>query len=164
MFKSFSTGEMLLNLKTVITGQLVMGDPFVGQSCQLGEMIEEEHLILGPSQWNATRCSRLDDGHTKIYRYIQLKVEDQEQGIMADLSLEALEKSFVYRLNHHNSCDSLMLTLPQAQIALTYPEVTGCDGVLEGAPLPASQGSKSIRYRILYRDGTEVSGDAEKPF
>lgn len=61
-------------------------------------------------------------------------------------------------MNHHNACDSWILRTPTVTLAITFPEVTPCEGVLAGAPSPAPVEDGRIRYRITHQDGSINEG------
>ena len=163
MFRSFEDQELYVNFQSVVVGRLIEGDPFSQELCPVGDTEQRQNWRIHENlEWHSVTCGKLADGHTRRYKVMALTLENPQTGQKWESDPETLGQILNVRVNHHNACDSWVLRIPTATLAITYPEVTPCDeGVLDEAPSPASVEDGSIRYRLRNEDGSVMEGDVE---
>ncbi|MGE0172527.1 MAG: hypothetical protein AB7T49_07080 [Oligoflexales bacterium] len=146
----------------VLLGLFELGDPF-SEGCDHG-LYKVTKLKMETANLEIGACvHRSVDGFGFVVKEIALS--DDHQGLPTNFQAKftgtALETVFKQKRNHHNDCDSMMLTLPEATYWVTAVDHTGYCNILEGAP-SMSQGTNKAKFRIQYSgQAQDVTGSLD---
>jgi hypothetical protein len=163
----------------ILAGTVAVGDPEIAGDCPTGERFGVAEFDLATAHFTFKMCTRTGAGRTRIYTIKGLGVTDANPLLAADQRTFARDdlvldppigegepahadlgdgKSFTYRVNHHNSCDSFVLDLGHAKYAASSAEAVGHCTVLDGAPAQDATLEKALRFNIRYA-GQPAGGD-----
>ncbi len=138
----------------VAVGSLSFGAPET-TSCQAHEISGHQEFVLESATFSAELCTFLGGGETLGYRFLSLTVKDQNPALATPIDVkldgDQLAAAFKYKVNHHNACDSFLLTLPQATYTATSGPNAGCGSVVQGAiSRTYDDNRRNTLYQITY--------------
>lgn len=146
------TNEWRVIASPIPAGRLEVGDPFKLQAgCDAGEVPAPLNFKAGTATFKGTLCGHSTGVSSFVYHVVKLVISDESpsltpsgRGEKVYDTKEALEGVLRSTVGHHNSCDSLVITLPEVTYKATSVPVgpsscldegrTGALEIPEGAP------------------------------
>jgi len=131
------------NSSSVLVGILEVGNPFSDTSCFMNENKEVRAFELGSASFQISICTGQGIGETSDYRFIKMSVSDtsenlpkEKRGVTYTLEDQVIDDNLQFRVNHHNSCDSFHVTVPETKVqyAASTPPSAGCGSPIGSAP------------------------------
>ncbi|MGE0172130.1 MAG: hypothetical protein AB7T49_05065 [Oligoflexales bacterium] len=161
-------GLMHVSSRWLIAGAFEPGDPFKDGPCKDGQYAGSANFTLGTAKFTMDSCLFPGGGETTGFEVKKLTVEDSNPALTAEqrkpfsFEKESLESVFKYNWDHHNACDSFVLTLPHGTYSATTAANAGCGSILEGAPARTYEdGRRTTLFRIKYGTQTPVEGELD---
>lgn len=138
-------------------GIISLGDPWGKSPCKRDQEYLTSQFAYGSARFWADVCTFKAGGHTTGYRVHKLSVQDSSARLEASAQKEftfsgdELPRVLRVKWNHHNACDSFVLTLPHATYAATLSPAAGCGEILPDAPQRNLQDEDgTVHYRVKY--------------
>jgi hypothetical protein len=141
-FPSSSDAYRLIESRALL-GIVEVGDAFSGGPCEIGTSFFQSQVNLGSARLLFDLCTFLGGGETTGYTIKKIVVVDKNplvpaatRGSEQVFEGAALEGALRYKFNHHNACDSFVLSVPalESVYAATSAPAAGCGTSIEGAP------------------------------
>jgi hypothetical protein len=158
-------GKLKPNSINLITGSFDSGNPFKEGPCKDGQAEFTKTFAFEKVTLKVAGCYYQGGGETMGYDIHKVEVADKSAVLSAEqqenfvLEGDKLKEAFKYQWNHHNACDSWVLTLPHAKYAASAGPMAGCGRVLEGAPeRDFQEENRDTKYIIRYNNGTPLEG------
>ncbi|MGE0172342.1 MAG: hypothetical protein AB7T49_06140 [Oligoflexales bacterium] len=156
------------NSTLLLAGTFEQGNPFVpvdSGPCKEQQFELARTFTMEKAVFKFDGCMFQGGGETLGYEISKIEITDESSELKPEerktFQFEGAEmtKVFKYRWNHHNGCDSFVLTLPHATYTATAAARTGCASILNGAPVRTIEDeSKETMYKFTYKGGKVLEG------
>ncbi len=165
-----------LTQSEALIGTIEVGDAFSGGPCKIGTTFTKSQVILEKASLTFDLCTFLGGGETTGYTIEKVVVNDRDplipeaqRGLDQVFEKETLKSALRYQYNHHNACDSFVLTVPalNSVYAATSSPSAGCGSPVSGAPIRQhDETGPNVRkaiFRIDYKGQPGMLKALEQP-